>query len=89
MSVFFHRFDVRTACVPFVLYLIYLPHITGLSSTESINKLVNMSNSYLTTMYESIFAQQYIFLVETLYLPFLLSWKMHLPALSAPVRHNY
>ena len=51
-----------------------------------------MSNSYLTTMYESIIAQQYIFLVEKLYLPFLLqkyTWKMHLPAPSAPVRHNY
>ena len=51
-----------------------------------------MSNSYLTTMYESIFAQQYIFLVEKLYLPFLLqkfSCKMHLPVPSAPVRHNY
>ena len=48
-----------------------------------------MSNSYLTTMYESMFAQQYIFLVEKLYLPFLLSWEMHLPAPSAPVRHYY
>ena len=48
-----------------------------------------MSNSYLTTMFESMFAQQYIFLVEKLYLPFMLSWKIYLPAPSAPVRHNY
>ena len=43
-------------------------------------------------MFESIFAQQYIFLAEKLYLPFFLqkiSWKMHLPARLAPVRHNY
>ena len=52
-----------------------------------------MSNSYnLTTMYEIIFAQQYIFLVEKLYLQFLLqtfSCKMNLPVPSAPVRNNY